>query len=451
MSLPKPGCWWWPMTTLALALALVLALAGVAAGHAGHDHGASPSPIPAGSIPVAHILVAPLDDAIAAVAITDEAAWAAARAEAVELTTLVSSQPADVFALVASQSSDDLVSAFDGGHLGRITAGGATSAIPAPVVEAIRALADPAPGTVLGPIRSPLGWHVVRIEDPDAVPVEWPDSRPIEPPVILLDSGREPRQVLRFAPAAGATTAVSTSARIATTRSPETGATLDLGGASLDGTWTITANPDPDGAGTRLDLVLDEVTALSFEGADDAAIAEATDLLAGTQASLVIAPNGIPVSSAVDLPDGLDPVLAQAVLRSVDGVANSVGSYPDEPVGSGARWTTAREIPGLDGEVGTLISSRTVLSAIDDTRLQVASTTTRIDMAGMAQGPGTGASVKLGESEQSIATRIVTPGTLSLTAIERANGVAWYTPLGGGDTITRTTVAQLDLRPAAGE
>lgn len=450
MALPRPGCAGWFAGAMAVALALVLALAGGAAGHAGHDHGASPSPAPAGSIAIAHILVAPLDDAIAAAAITDEAAWASAQAEAVDLRSFVETQPGDVFALVASQSSDDLVSAFDGGHLGVVTAGGATSAIPASVVEAVRALADPVPGTVLGPIRSPIGWHIVRIEDPAAVPVEWPASRPIEPAVILLDPGAEPRQLLRFAPPAGATTAISVSAWMTTTRSPDTGSALDLGGASLVGTWTVTATDDPDGAGTRLDLVLDQVTVLGFEGDDDEAIARATDLLTGTQASLVIAPNGIPVSSAMELPDGLDPVLAQAVRRSVDGVADSVGTYPDEPVGSGARWSTVREIPGLDGEVGTLISTRSVLSAIDDTRLQLASATSRIDVAGMAQGPGTGAAVKLGESEQSIATRTVTPGTFSFTTHERANGVAWFAPLGGGGTVTRTVVAQVDIGPDGG-
>ena len=34
-----------------------------------------------------------------------------------------------------------------------------------------------------------------------------------------------------------------------------------------------------------------------------------------------LAPNGLPVSSSVELPDGLHPVLAEAVWRSVEGVA----------------------------------------------------------------------------------------------------------------------------------
>ena len=434
---------------VALVMMLSLTVLGTGGAHAGDDPSVSPSSAPAGSIAVAHILVAPLDDAIAAVAITDEGAWAAAGAEANELAAFVASQPADVFALVASQSSDDLASAFDGGHLGRVTTKGATSSIPAPVVDAVRALDDPAPGTLLGPVRSEHGWHIVRIEDPASLPAAWSDNRSIEPAVVVVDLGAEPRQVLRFAPPDGATTTVMISATIGTTRSPGTGAALDLGNASLVASWTVTAVPDR--AGIRLDLVLDGVDGLSFEGADETATMAATDLLAGVQASVVVAPNGLPVSSSVELPDGLDPVLAGAVWRSVEGVADAVGTYPDEPVGSGARWSTVREIPGQDGELGTLISTRTMLSPVDGQRLQLSTSTSRFATAGMAQEPGAGASLKLGESELSVATRIVEPGTLSLTTIERANGIAWYTPLGSGDIVTRTIVANLDLATATAE
>lgn len=449
MSLPKPGCWWWPASAVALCAVLLLALAGVATGHAGHDHGASPSPIPADAIPIAHILVSPYDDAVAAPAVRDEAAWAAAEAEAADLLALIEAQPVDGFARLALERSDDLASAFEGGHLGVVRTSGASSSIPDPVVEAVRALVDPAPGTTLGPIRSPLGWHIVRIEDPAAVPVAWPDSRAMEPAVILLDPGLEPRQILRFAPDEGVTAAVPFSIRLATTRSAGNGA-LDLGHGSLDGAWIASATPEPDAGGTRLDLVLEEIGAAGFEGADEADLAEATALLVGLTASIVVGPNGVPISTVVDLPDGLDPVLAQAVLRSVDSVADAVGTYPEEPVGPGARWSTVREIPGLDGELGELISTRTLLAAVDGTTLQLTTATSRFASAGMAEVPGAGASVRLAESEQSVATGTVDPATLALAASQRANGIAWYSPLAGGDMVTRTVVATLELGGANG-
>lgn len=92
-----------------------------------------------------------------------------------------------------------------------------------------------------------------------------------------------------------------------------------------------------------------------------------------------------------------------------------------------------------------------MLSSVDGHRLQLSTATSRFAAAGMAQEPGAGASVKLGERELAVATRIVEPGTLSLTTTERANGVAWFAPLGGGNTVTRTIVAKLDLATAVAE
>ena len=98
----------------------------------------------------AHILVAVPADA-------DEAADQAARARAQEIATEARAEGAD-FAALASARSDDLGSKNDGGYLGPVEAGTFAPAFE----EALAAI--PAVGGISDPVRTPDGWHVIRLQ-----------------------------------------------------------------------------------------------------------------------------------------------------------------------------------------------------------------------------------------------------------------------------------------------
>jgi peptidyl-prolyl cis-trans isomerase SurA len=100
-----------------------------------------------------HILVAPEDGA------ADDAAWEAARIKAELIRTQVA-EGAD-FADMARQHSKD-ASARDGGDLGTLKRGELSQEIEAEILAL-------QPGAVSKPYRSPLGYHVFKLESKDSL------------------------------------------------------------------------------------------------------------------------------------------------------------------------------------------------------------------------------------------------------------------------------------------
>jgi parvulin-like peptidyl-prolyl isomerase len=101
-----------------------------------------------------HILLVPEEGT------ADDAAWEAARIRAEVLFTQLTEAGAD-FAEMARQHSKD-ASARDGGDLGALKRGELSQEIE----SAILALA---PGAVSRPFRSPLGYHIFKLESKDSL------------------------------------------------------------------------------------------------------------------------------------------------------------------------------------------------------------------------------------------------------------------------------------------
>jgi peptidyl-prolyl cis-trans isomerase SurA len=101
-----------------------------------------------------HILIAPADGA------ADDAAWEAARIKAELIRTQLLDSAVD-FAEMARQHSKD-ASARDGGDLGTLKRGELSEEIEAQILAV-------QPGGISRPYRSPLGYHVFKLESKDSL------------------------------------------------------------------------------------------------------------------------------------------------------------------------------------------------------------------------------------------------------------------------------------------
>jgi parvulin-like peptidyl-prolyl isomerase len=120
-----------------------------------------------GRIHAAHILYSPNDDPNGAPALAeDDPAWEAAQADAQkaadELRAVTDPEArTTAFGERAAAESDDPGGAINGGDLGYFSRDRMVPEFADPLFDA----ADLQPGDVLGPIRSPYGWHVIRFID----------------------------------------------------------------------------------------------------------------------------------------------------------------------------------------------------------------------------------------------------------------------------------------------
>lgn len=188
----------------------------------------------------------------------------------------------------------------------------------------------------------------------------------------LLDAGREPRRVLRFAVKPGSTT-VDVVVDLDITQDSGEPVVLDLP-AIRQRLRLTTGAANADGS-VPIDL---EVEAASVDGASslpdrerDAVDAQLA-LIVGLRGSGRIDPQGRVEDFSYDAPDGLDGGLASVVEGLSDQVAALVAPVPAEPVGVGARWraTTNASVGGASVPVTTVFE----ITAIDGDDITYTST-----------------------------------------------------------------------------
>jgi hypothetical protein len=93
----------------------------------------------------------------------------------------------------------------------------------------------------------------------------------------------------------------------------------------------------------------------------------AMDKIKGVSTTMVIAPNGKVISMKVDAPN--DPMLAQTMQQTQQGLDQMVAQLPDKPVGKGAKWRAKQTID----QNGMKIDQTIVFEVVD-----VSATTAKI-------------------------------------------------------------------------
>lgn len=368
MALPRPGCAGWLASAVALALMVVLAVGGAVT--------LAQSEPPIRTIRAAHILVSPGDDPAGAMDLdAEDPGWAVAEAEATAIAEELGAigdpdARAARFAELARDRSDDRGSGPAGGDLGEFSRDMMVPEFGDPLFDAV----SPAPGDVLGPVRSDFGWHVILYQG-EGEPIPPIDGDPFEeeptpaptPGLTLLDPGAEPRSVLRFAPTPGRATLTMT--------------LTDASAIEIDGvdpvrtastttmTWEVATHPATADGRVRTELRLREATVDAAEG-PDAAVDLARDQvegMVGLSGWTVTDPSGRVVDSGIDVPDDLDPTIARSFQTLIDGYADLPAAFPDVPVGLGAEWVSVSVSPATELSTGSVGEATSRLVARDGT------------------------------------------------------------------------------------
>src|SRR6266511_1630785 len=166
------------------------------------------------------------------------------------------------------------------------------------------------------------------------------------PEIRLLDSGRAPREPLRFGAAAG----TSSTSRLTT----EVTITQELGGRSQTVSTppiTITlsnrvASVTPEGEAT-IDFSYDKA-----EVKDDGSVSEdqlaqirqRLEPIAGITGSLTISTTGAASKGSVDIPSDVDEQTRQLLEQLEEQATQLTIPFPEEAVGKGARWKATQEL-----------------------------------------------------------------------------------------------------------
>lgn len=224
------------------------------------------------------------------------------------------------------------------------------------------------------------------------------------PTVTLLDAGQEPRRVLRYRPAVGATQTV----------------TLTL---NTDREVDVNGKPTPVRKSPELRLALDvrvvEVTehgevryeavfrapeAVATEGmaeTDRRATQESLAGMGGTKIRALLTERAVLKESEVEVPDQASPQVRQT-LKSLDQYfAQWVVPVPEEAVGIGARWEVHSE-PSMMGRPAKNVETYTVLSVEEGVvhlRTEMKQTVTPGPVTLARIPPGTVATLDIGQSE----------------------------------------------------
>lgn len=383
MALPKAGCAGWFASVLALVLAAVLAVGGTGT--------LAQSEPPIRTIRAAHILVSPGDDPAGAMSLDHaDPGWADAEAEASEIAgELRAIHDPDAraarFAALARDRSDDRSSGAVGGDLGAFSRDMMVPEFADPLFEAV----EPAPGDVLGPVRSAFGWHVILYQG-EGQPIPPDDGDPFEeeptpaptPSLTLLDPGAEPRSLVRFVPVPG---------RATLTMTMRDASTIEIEGvdpvrtaSTTTMTWEVATLPAGTDGRVRTELHLRDASIETAEGPDAAAdlARDQIERMIGLSGWTVTDPSGRVVDSGIDVPETIDPTIARSFQTLLDGYTDLPAAFPDVPVGLGAEWRSVAVSPATDLATGSVAESTSRLIARDGT-----SVTTAVDVRS-TQDPG---------------------------------------------------------------
>jgi hypothetical protein len=376
MALPKPGCAGWFASMIALVLAVVLGM--------GATVTVAQSEPPIRTIRAGHILVSPGHDPAGAMDLdAEDPGWAVAEAEASEIAEeLRAIDDPDArsarFAALARDRSDDRSSGAVGGDLGTFSRDMMVPEFADPLFEAV----DPAPGDVLGPVRSDFGWHVILYQG-EGEPIPPDDGGPFEeaptpaptPGLTLVDPGAEPRSMVRFIPAPGRATLLMTLTDASTieiegVEPVRTAATTTM-------TWEVATLPAGADGRIRTELRLRDASIDATQGPDLATglARDEIERMIGMSGWTVTDSSGRVVDSGIDVPEDLDPTIARSFQALFDGYTDLPATFPDVPMGLGAEWRSVTISPATELATGSVGETTSRLIARDGT-----SVTTEVDI-----------------------------------------------------------------------
>ena len=173
--------------------------------------------------------------------------------------------------------------------------------------------------------------------------------------VTLEDPGAEPRQALVFKPRAGAVTTTEMTQHIAMSMVVK-GQSMAMPPQDMVTTQRCTVSA-PDAAGnTRVHTEVVDVSSPAGAAAGNA--------LTGMAFDLVVSPAGR--VTGVEVTGGGDPMVSEMVGRMSKEAMQSVATFPADPVGVGARWTTEAEV-GMAG-IPFIAETTSTLRSLTDAR-----------------------------------------------------------------------------------
>lgn len=155
----------------------------------------------------------------------------------------------------------------------------------------------------------------------------------------VLAEGSEPRYLLKYQAPAGTKQKMEMAMDI----------TMDMMGMTVN-TPTMIMKADVEVVSVAGDQITNKMTFSdvdiketkdSMPGVADA-MRGAMDKIKGVSTTMVIAPNGKVISMKVDAPN--DPMLAQTMQQTQQGLDQMVAQLPDKPVGKGAKWRAKQTI-----------------------------------------------------------------------------------------------------------
>ncbi|HTE52759.1 MAG TPA: hypothetical protein VK698_18025 [Kofleriaceae bacterium] len=207
------------------------------------------------------------------------------------------------------------------------------------------------------------------------------ETRPTAPPGVvlsLLESGREPRQALRYPSAPTPAHRMSLSLRLAMKMEVPGSPVPPVAMPGLRLLFEVESARD--GAAVRYRFKVSDADLTGTDSAHPSLLAEmrkGVDLLVGASGQLVVEPRGSVSDLALAQPAGIGHELAQFMNSARLAIGEMVVPLPDEPVGIGARWEVVEtvtqdgisvrektyfELVALDGP-RALVRTRTVQTA----------------------------------------------------------------------------------------
>lgn len=238
---------------------------------------------------------------------------------------------------------------------------------------------SPAPGSSVVPGSS---------ADPFASAAPLPSFQP-PPEVTLTERGDRPRARFRFAFEAGTSDTMVVEMTQKATSTVDDGTAQVVALPTIEYRFAITVDA-VDAAGTAtITTSLQSVEVRAADGTDASTVEQiqaALDGLVGYRVVSFVDDRGRTLASQEELPDGLDPALAEQMVQVVT-QANQLGvSLPLERVGEGATWTSTGTIRYNDLAVEA--TQTTKLEKVDGDKLTLRTTAVQRAEPGPVTWPG---------------------------------------------------------------
>lgn len=202
------------------------------------------------------------------------------------------------------------------------------------------------------------------------------DSTSVATTMTVESAGAEPRRVVAFTPRPGEVTTTEMTQQMSGSMSVN-GQTMAIPATGMV-TTTRTSIGEPDASGNI--RVRNEVLGMRPTGGAPAPMAD----VAGLVTELVVSPAGRLVG--VEVSGGADPAVAEMAGQVAEQTLRNLQSFPTEPIGVGARWTTSLDV-GMAG-MSFLADVTSTVTSVSNDHLDVEIAMTMKPGATQMQFPG---------------------------------------------------------------